>query len=168
MKYVGTKGNNRQAFHNKDDCSFLKDGGQRMTYLDLTWYELVPCVRCFDGDTFTSRGVSFLMATDNDPEDPILDTDLEGELAAQEYRQKLYDEGIYELSDTKGFFCEECEWRGLTAPSNTEEPVYKLVKKDKPICVCPECGAGAYTKESDTDHLEQFISEYEIEVEAKQ
>ena len=84
-------------------------------------------------------------------------------LMAQEKRQRLYDRGEYKLSDTEGFFCRECDWRGLTAPANHSGTIDERLKGDVPLVVCPECESGAYTKESDIDHLEAFEEEYIID-----
>lgn len=45
--------------------------------------------------------------------------------------------GEYTLPEDEGFYCDQCEWRGLSAPMaddadrNVEEGV---------LCHCPECG----------------------------
>ena len=85
-------------------------------------------------------------------------------ILAQRKRRRLYDRGEYELSDTEGFFCRECDWRGLSAPANFDGNVSERVKGDKPLVLCPECESGAYTKDSDVDHLEQFKEDYIIDV----
>ena len=85
-------------------------------------------------------------------------------LSLEEKRRRLYDKGEYTLSDTEGFFCEECDWRGLNAPVNYSGTVSERVKGDKPLVLCPECESGAYTKDSDVDYLEQFKEEYIIDV----
>ena len=82
---------------------------------------------------------------------------------AQTKRLELYDRGEYELSDTEGFFCRECDWRGLSAPANHSGTVEERVKGDIPLVVCPECESEAYTKESEVDHLEEFEEEYIID-----
>ena len=83
-------------------------------------------------------------------------------LQAQKKRQQLYDEGRYELSENEGFFCDDCDWRGLHAPMS-DYNAYEVVNEDQPLCKCPECGGGAYTKESEVDHLKQFEEEYYVE-----
>ena len=104
---------------------------------------------CNNGETMT------------DEDESVLDADLANAIELQQRRQELYDKGKYELSETEGFFCDDCEWRGLTAPTSNYT-VYEVATDERPLCKCPECGEGAYTKESEVDHLKEFERKYYV------
>lgn len=93
-----------------------------------------------------------------------LSEEVESSISAEQKRQRMYDSGEYELSETEGFFCEECDWRGLSAPMNHSGTIKERLDGDLSLVLCPECDAGAFTKDSEVDHLEEFRQEYIIDV----
>lgn len=80
------------------------------------------------------------------------------EIKADQKRREAFENGDYKLSEDEGFFCENCNWRGLTAPMSDYSPE-EIAYEDKPACKCPLCGGKALTKKSDTDYLEPFMEE---------
>lgn len=79
-------------------------------------------------------------------------------IIAQRRRMEAYESGEYELSEDEGFHCEDCDWRGLVAPMSEHTPD-EIAYQDEALCMCPECGGDAYTKDSDTDFLDSFKPE---------
>lgn len=90
-----------------------------------------------------------------------LSTEVVDRLEAQKKRQQLFDEGVYELSENEGFYCRDCDWRGLTAPMS-EYTMYEVSNDGKPFCKCPVCDGDAYVKDSEVDHLAKFKEEYYV------
>ena len=77
-------------------------------------------------------------------------------------RREMFERGQYSLSNDEGFFCEECEWRGLYAPQS-DNSVYRVVNEDKSLVECPKCASDVYMKESEVDHLEKFKEDFYVQ-----
>lgn len=77
-------------------------------------------------------------------DETTLDPDIEAQLIAQKRRIRAYEEGVYELDDDEGFYCEDCDWRGLFATFDLESET---------AVVCKECGGVARTFETPVDEF---------------
>lgn len=73
-------------------------------------------------------------------------------LIAQRRRQRVYEEGVYELSEDEGFTCVDCGWKGLFAPADHEDDFRTY---------CPECEGDAETHGTTDKYLEPFYPNYE-------
>lgn len=91
--------------------------------------------------------------TESDPADdtPTTRPPLRNQIIAQKRRLRAFHEGVYELSDDEGFYCDHCGWRGLTAPMADD-----WADRDEDL-ECPDCGTpGPTTYGTSAKYLEQF------------
>lgn len=56
-------------------------------------------------------------------------------ITAQQRRMDAFENGEYELDDDEGFKCQNCGWRGLTAPANFKDNW----EAGDDFVKCPDC-----------------------------